>query len=54
MSNLKEKVVKEIANKISNVAENTVEASPYWYSPFLFGHEINLNDDNEENNQDKE
>lgn len=48
MRNVKEKLLKNVANKVGEIAESNADVSPYWYSPFLFGHEISLEETDEE------
>lgn len=52
MRDVKEKLIKNIANKVGDIAENGVAANPLGFSPFLFGHEISLEEDNQEENSD--
>ena len=42
MKNVKEKFLKNVANKVGEIAESNVDVSSCWYSPFFFGHEISL------------
>lgn len=48
MRNVKEKLLKNVANKVGEIAESNVDVSPCWYSPFLFGHEISLEESDEQ------
>lgn len=48
MKNVKEKFLKNVANKVGEIAESNVDVSSCWYSPFLFGHEISLEESDEE------
>ena len=40
--------MKNVANKVGEIAESNVDVSPCWYSPFLFGHEISLEESDEQ------